>query len=142
MKWLQDKLIANLREDIDLLTKDREPTPEEMKIVNDITTAITLLAGYTPANCVKWIKCSDRMPEYDDTPTNGYHKVGRYLIIKNNGYLKYLTIGWLYYEQVRKKMVLRWKDFDGSLSEGYGITVTHWAELPELPELPDDEEET
>lgn len=36
-------ILANLREDIDLLTHDRQPTAEEMKIVNDISAAIAML---------------------------------------------------------------------------------------------------
>ena len=37
------ELLTNLREDIDLLTCNRQPSPEEMKIVNDISAVIALL---------------------------------------------------------------------------------------------------
>ena len=37
------ELLANLREDIDLLTCNRQPSPEEMKIVNDISAVIAFL---------------------------------------------------------------------------------------------------
>lgn len=37
------EILANLREDIDLLTYDRQPTAEEMKIVNDISTVIAMM---------------------------------------------------------------------------------------------------
>lgn len=37
------EILANLREDIDLLTHDRQPTAEEMKIVNDISAVIAMM---------------------------------------------------------------------------------------------------
>jgi len=39
----RETVIANLREDIDLLTHDRQPTAEELRIVNDLSAAIALL---------------------------------------------------------------------------------------------------
>ena len=37
---MTEELIANLKEDIDLLLYDREPTPEERKIAIDIQKVI------------------------------------------------------------------------------------------------------
>ena len=39
----RETVIANIREDIDLLTHDRQPTTDELKIVNDLSAAVVLL---------------------------------------------------------------------------------------------------
>lgn len=40
----QAKLLARLQADIELLTHDRQPTAEELKIVNDLSAAVALLS--------------------------------------------------------------------------------------------------
>jgi len=39
----REKVIANILEDIDLLTYDRNPTTDELKIINDLSAALSLL---------------------------------------------------------------------------------------------------
>lgn len=39
----RETVIANIREDIDLLTHDRQPTTEELRIINDLSAAIALM---------------------------------------------------------------------------------------------------
>ncbi len=39
----RETIIENIREDIDLLTHDRQPTTDELRIINDLSAAVVLL---------------------------------------------------------------------------------------------------
>ena len=111
-----EKVIANILEDIDLLTYDRQPTTDELKIINDLSAAVALLKE------PKWIPVTERLPR---------SMVNKVLVyVQHEDYVGY--IGYGHYEKYKgQEMWFDLEHYEEFSKRGY--TVTHWMETPIPP---------